>query len=58
MNLLILSGYRAPRTAAYPQYRDIYRAHPNYLDSVPREDEINQLFFWFLEEGGELGFGS
>jgi hypothetical protein len=55
MNLLILNGPRDPRAAKYPQYRGTYRAHPTYLDSASRDHEINQLFFWFLEEGGELG---
>lgn len=55
MNLLILNGARDPRAAKFPQYRGTYRAHPTFLDSAARDDEVNQLFFWFLEEGGELG---
>lgn len=55
MNLLILNGSRESRTAEYFQYRGTYRQHPTYLGSARRDDEINQLFFWFLEEGGELG---
>jgi hypothetical protein len=55
MNFLILNGPRDPRAAAYPQYRGTYRAHPTYCDAVPEHHELNKLFFWFLEEGGELG---
>jgi hypothetical protein len=55
MNLLILNGARDPRAAEYPQYRGTYRAHPTYVDSAASDDEVNQLFFWFLEEGSELG---
>jgi hypothetical protein len=55
MNLLILNGARTPRAAKNSQYRGTYRAHPTYLNSAGDEDEVNQLFFWFLEEGGELG---
>jgi len=55
MNLLILNGPRDPRAAAYPHYRGTYRAHPTYCEAVPKDHEINRLFFWFLEEGGESG---
>ena len=55
MNLLILNGARDSRAARYPQYRGTYRAHPTYVDSAGSDDEVNRLFFWFLEEGGELG---
>jgi hypothetical protein len=55
MKLLILNGPRDPRAAKYPMYRGTWRAHPTYHDAFPRDHEINKLFFWFLEEGGELG---
>jgi hypothetical protein len=55
MNLLILNGPRNPRAAKYSTYRGTYRAHPTYCDSVPRQHELNKFFYWFLEEGGELG---
>ncbi len=55
MNLLILNGPRDPRTAQNPLYRGTYRLHPSHCDEVPDDDEINRLFFWFLDEGGELG---
>lgn len=38
-----------------PHYRGTYRAHPTHSDNEPDDCEINQLFFWFLQEGGELG---
>jgi len=38
-----------------PNYRGTYRAHPTFCDALPTDYEINRLFFWFLEEGGELG---
>jgi len=55
MKLLILDGPRDPRAAKHPSYRGTYRAHPTYCDALPNDHEINQLFFWFLQEGGELG---
>ena len=55
MKLLILNGPRDTRAAKYLIYRGTYRAHPTYHDGFPRDHEINNLFFWFLEEGGELG---
>jgi hypothetical protein len=54
MNLLILDGPRDPRPGNNPLYRGTYRAHPSHCDEVSDDHEINQLFFWFLEEGGEL----
>ena len=56
MKLLILDGYRDPRLRGHcPPYRGTYRAHPTHCDELPDHSEINQLFFWFLEEGGQLG---
>jgi hypothetical protein len=55
MNVLILNGAPDPRRGYNPLYRGTYRSHPSHCDQLPDEDEINQLFFWFLEEGGELG---
>jgi hypothetical protein len=54
MKLLILDGPRDPRCKC-PNYRGTYRAHPTFCDALPENDEINRLFFWFLEVGGELG---
>jgi hypothetical protein len=39
----------------YPTYRGTYRAHPSHSDIFPEAHEVNQLFYWFLDEGGELG---
>ncbi len=55
MNLLILDGPRDPRPSNNPLYRGTYRAHPSHCDELPDDHEINKLFFWFLEEGGESG---
>lgn len=55
MNLLILDGPRDPRSSNNPQYRGTYRAHPSHCDNLSDDQEINKLFFWFLEEGGESG---
>jgi hypothetical protein len=55
MNLLILNGPACPRAARNLHYRGTYRAHPTYCDELPEDHEINKLFSWFLEEGGELG---
>lgn len=55
VKLLILNGPRDPRAANYPSYRGTYRAHPTYSDLFPEYHEINRLFSWFLDEGGELG---
>ncbi|MGB2676543.1 MAG: hypothetical protein WAN12_05615 [Candidatus Acidiferrum sp.] len=55
MKLLILNGARDSRPGLNPGYRGTYRAHPSHCDELPDEHEINRLFFWFLEEGGELG---
>ena len=55
MKLLILNGAREPRTANASRYRGTYRAHPTHCDALPETDEINLLFSWFIQEGGELG---
>jgi hypothetical protein len=55
MNLLILDGPSHPRPGRNPSYRGTDRAHPTYCDAAPESEEINQLFLWFLEEGGESG---
>lgn len=55
MNVLILNGPRDPRTPYNPLYRGTYRSHPTHCDELPDNHEINRLFFWFIEEGGELG---
>ena len=55
MNLLILDGAPDKREGYNPAYRGTYRAHPTYTKSVPDSHEVNLLFRWFLQEGGELG---
>jgi hypothetical protein len=55
MNLLLLNGPSSPELGRNPHYRGTDRAHPTYCDSLPKQHEINRLFFWFLEEGGESG---
>jgi hypothetical protein len=55
MNLLLLNGPSSPEPNRNPLYRGTDRAHPTYCHSLPERHEINKFFFWFLEEGGELG---
>jgi hypothetical protein len=55
MNLLILDGLRHPGHMSNPLYRGTYRSHPSYCNEYPDDHEINKLFLWFIEEGGELG---
>ena len=55
MNILILNGPPDPRPGHNPLYRGTSRVHPSHCDQLLDSHEINQLFFWFLEEGGELG---
>jgi len=52
MNLLILNGYAFDELSVY---RGTYRNNPTYCDTLSAGHEINQLFMWFLEEGGESG---
>jgi hypothetical protein len=55
MKLLILDGHSFPNPGRNPAYRGTDRARPTYCDSFPDEHEINRLFFWYLDEGGESG---
>lgn len=55
INLLILNGPPDRRDGFDPRYRGTYRSHPTYCDSKSGDDEVNKLFLWFLQEGGELG---
>ena len=55
MKLLILNGPRDRRTTYNPLYRGTYRSHPSHCDELSDDHEINRLFFWFIEEGGQLG---
>jgi len=38
-----------------PAYRGTLRRPPSYRDEVPESHEVNQLFQWYLDEGGESG---
>lgn len=38
-----------------PIYRGTYRHNPYHIDSLPDDHEVNRMFFWFCEEGGEVG---
>lgn len=55
VKLLILDGPADPRLKHNASYRGTHRAHPGYEHSLPDTHELNSLFFWFLQEGGELG---
>ena len=46
-------GKNYPRNA--PNYRGTDRVLPYHCDELPDEHEANKAFFWFIEEGGELG---
>jgi hypothetical protein len=52
---LILDGPRSPHQGQSPAYRGTYRCTPPYCEVLPEDHEINELFMWFIEEGGELG---
>ena len=54
-NLLILDGPLYPKMRPNPGYRGTCRMCPAHFDDLPEEHEANKLFYWFLEEGGELG---
>jgi hypothetical protein len=53
VKLLILNGPANPRVAL--SYRGTHRANPTHCDELPEDHEVNKLFYWFLEEGGQLG---
>ncbi len=55
MNLLILNGPASPNLNGNSRYRGTCRAVPSHCDDAPDDHEINKLFFWYLEEGGEEG---
>ena len=54
-NLLILGGPCYPTRKPNPSYRGTFRMSPSYFESLSEDSQPNQLFMWFLEEGGELG---
>jgi hypothetical protein len=55
MNLLILNGPRDNMPGQNVEYRGTYRAHPFYVNELSAHAEVNELFLWFVDEGGELG---
>jgi len=55
MNLLILNGPVAPGLGYNRHYRGVHRRTPSYCDGLPEDHEINRLFYWYLDEGGEEG---
>ncbi len=50
---LIIRG-RAQYSSS-PSYRGTYRSTPHYVDNAGPEHEVNQLFRWYCDEGGDLG---
>jgi hypothetical protein len=36
-------------------YRGTDRITPYYVDGLPDDHPVNQAFFWYCDEGGELG---
>lgn len=55
MNIMIL-GHPLRRGLDMSQaYRGTYRSHPTFCRNHAEGDEVNRLFFWFLDEGGESG---
>ncbi len=55
MHLLLLDGPASQLPGFNPSYRGTHRAVPSHCDDMPDDEEINELFFWYLEEGGEEG---
>ena len=55
MDLLILKKSLKPGIEAASSYRGTERAHPTHFANLPDSHVANQLFFWFVEEGGERG---
>ncbi len=53
MKLLVLDGPAYP--GGDPNYRGTFRAVPSYCTQVPPDHELNRLFIWYIEEGGERG---
>jgi hypothetical protein len=39
----------------YDHYKGTYRMNPGYIEELSEDSEINQLFFWYMEVGDELG---
>ena len=54
MNLLILGKTRHPEYVSL-SYRGTSRFNPCYCEGLPEDHPANRAFFWFVDEGGELG---
>ena len=54
-NLLVLNGPRYPTRKPNASYRGTFRSSPGYFGDLSNDHEANELFLWFIEEGGELG---
>jgi hypothetical protein len=55
VDLLILKKSLSADRDAAAGYRGTERTHPMHFRNLPDTHVANQLFFWFLEEGGERG---
>ena len=55
MDLLILKKSLGPSVNDLPAYRGTERGHPVHFGNLPDSHVANELFFWFVEEGGERG---
>ena len=55
MKLLILNGVYTRPSGRNLSYRGTFRINPTYCDDLPSDHELNKLFMWYLEEGGESG---
>jgi hypothetical protein len=55
MNLLILDGIEAIPPGRKSAYRGTSRIGPTYCGELPADHEINRLFRWYIDEGGETG---
>jgi hypothetical protein len=38
----------------YEHYKGTYRMNPGYIEELPEDSEVNQLFSWYMEVGGEF----
>ncbi len=55
MDFLILKKSLGPGADLVASYRGTERAHPMHFANLPDNHVANQLFFWFVDEGGTRG---
>ena len=55
VDLLILKKNLATETGPASSYRGTERAHPVHFTNLAESHSANQLFSWFVEEGGPRG---